>query len=354
MPDARRLFPHSSTSSACLILGGSGYIGSRWAQRLARSRRFDRIVAADLQPLPGGLPPGVEFAVCDVRKPWGSQFPEIRPDWIFNFAAVHREPGHPRLDYFETNLPGARNAVEYAESVFCPRMLFTSSIATYGPTSGPTSESSPTCPTTAYGISKLTAEWIQRTWQVSSPNRTLRICRPGVIYGPGDPGNILRMIRAIQRGYFVFPGSRSLMKSYGYIEGLLDSFEFVMDRPEPVLTYNYVEQETLPLGDLVEVVKRVLRKSAPTVAIPLPVLTVVAGVIQVLTAGRSPIHPARVRKVATSTHIVPAFLASSGFQFGYGFERSLQHWLNAAPEDFRKGGDFQNSGPLPLSPSWPP
>jgi len=41
---------------------------------------------------------------------------------------------------------------------------------------------------------------------------------------PGDPGNILRMIRAIKRGYFIFPGSRTVRKSYGYIEGLLDSF----------------------------------------------------------------------------------------------------------------------------------
>jgi hypothetical protein len=144
------------------------------------------------------------------------------------------------------------------------------------------------------------------------------------------------MIRAIQRGYFVFPGSRSLLKSYGYIEGLLDSFEFVMDRPEPVINYNYVEKETLPLGDLVAVVKRFLDKSAPTVAIPLSILTTAAGVIQVLTAGRSPIHPARVRKVATPTHIVPAFLQSTGFQFKYGFERSLQHWMSAAPEDFGK------------------
>jgi nucleoside-diphosphate-sugar epimerase len=321
-------------SSTCLILGGSGYIGSRWAQRLARSRRFDRIVAADLQPLPGALPAGVEFANCDVRKPWSAQLPEIRPDWIFNFAAVHREPGHPRLAYFETNLPGARNAVEYAESVSCPRMLFTSSIATYGPTSGPTTESSPTTPTTAYGISKLTAEWMQRTWQGADPARRLVLCRPGVIYGPGDPGNILRMIRAVKRGYFVFPGSRDLRKSYGYIEGLLDSFEFAMGRSEPVLVYNYVERETLPLGDLVDVVKRFLGKSAPTLAIPLPLLTAAAGVVQVLTAGKSAIHPARVRKVATSTHIVPQFLTEAGFEFRYDFEASLKHWASVSPEDF--------------------
>jgi GlcNAc-P-P-Und epimerase len=320
--------------STCIILGGGGYIGSRWAERLSRTRRFDRIIAADVRPNPGSLPAGVEHVPCDVRKPITPQLPALRPDWIFNFAAVHREPGHERLEYFQTNFPGARNAIDYAEAAGCERMLFTSSIAVYGPTSGATEESSPTCPTSAYGISKLTAEWMQKVWQVASPGRRLLICRPGVIYGPGDPGNILRMIRAVKRGYFVFPGSRDLMKSYGYIEGLLDSFEFVMDRPEAFLTYNYVERETLPLGDLVDVVGRYLGKKSPTFAIPLPLLTAAAAFIQVLTAGRSPIHPARVRKVATSTYIVPRFLIEAGFPFKYGFEQSLRDWRSKAAGDF--------------------
>jgi GlcNAc-P-P-Und epimerase len=321
-------------SSDCLILGGSGYIGSRWAKRLVATRRFGRIVAADLNRGPGPLLPGIEFVPFDVRRPWAPQLPKLKPDWIFNFAAVHREPGHPRLAYFETNLPGASHAVDYAESVGCTRMLFTSSIATYGPTSGPTTESSPTTPTTAYGISKLTAEWMQRTWQAADPARRLVVCRPGVIYGPGDPGNILRMIRAVKRGYFVFPGSRDLRKSYGYIEGLLDSFAFTMERSDPFLVYNYVERDTLPLGDLVEVVKRHLSKSAPTLAIPLPLLTAAAGLVQVFTAGKSAIHPARVRKVATSTHIVPQFLIEAGFRFRYDFEASLKNWASVSPEDF--------------------
>jgi nucleoside-diphosphate-sugar epimerase len=175
---------------------------------------------------------------------------------------------------------------------------------------------------------------MHRTWQAADPARRLVLCRPGVIYGPGDPGNILRMIRAVKRGYFVFPGRRDLWKSYGYIEGLLDSFEFAMGRPEAVLLYNYVERETLPLGELVDVVKRFLGKSAPTVAIPLPLLTAAAGVVQVLTAGKSAIHPARVRKVATSSHIVPQFLTEAGFEFRYDFEASLKHWASVSPEDF--------------------
>lgn len=321
-------------SSTALILGGSGYIGSRWASRLAKTGRFDRIVVADIGPRPPGLVDAVEHETCDVRHPLHLQLPALKPDWIFNFAAVHREPGHGRLEYFGTNLPGAAHGIEYARRVGCSRILFTSSIAAYGPTCGPTDEACATTPTTAYGISKLTAEWMHRAWQAEDSTRKLVVCRPGVIYGPGDPGNILRLIQAVKRGYFVFPGSRDLRKSYGYIEGLLDSFEHTMELCNSLITYNYVERETLPLGELVDVVGQFLGKHPPAITIPLPVLVAAAGFWNAITGGRSPVHPDRVRKVATSTHIVPKFLMQSGFQFNYSFAESLQHWASRAPEDF--------------------
>ena len=267
--------------SFCIILGGAGYIGTRWARRLRQRHKFTRVFLADLRPPATGVPEGVEFITCDVRQPLAAQLPVGVPDWLFNFAAVHREPGHAAHEYFDTNVAGARNATNYATATGCRNLLFTSSIAVYGPTTGPTSETSPLYPATPYGISKLCAELIQEGWQQTGPNRRLLVCRPGVIYGPGDPGNILRMIRAVKRGYFLFPGGRTLRKSYGYIEGLLDSFEFVMAGAAPQLIYNYVERETETLGQLVELIQTHFGKRIPTLTVPLPLLQVVAGLAQV-------------------------------------------------------------------------
>jgi nucleoside-diphosphate-sugar epimerase len=211
-----------------------------------------------------------------------------------------------------------------------------SSIAVYGPTEGATAEEAPTYPMTPYGISKLAAELIHEGWRRADVERRLIICRPGVVYGPGDPGNILRMIHAVKNGYFVFPGSKLVRKSYAYIEGLLDSLEFMISRREMQSTYNYVERETEPLGTLVQIVQEHLGTRVPTFTAPLTILQMAGAVLQVVTSGRSPVHPARVRKAATSTHIVPQVLQDSGFQFRFDFRNSLQDWASKAPEDFRR------------------
>jgi nucleoside-diphosphate-sugar epimerase len=315
----------------CLILGGGGYIGSNWAKRLSARGRFEQIILADVRPSPQ-IPAGCEFVKCDVREPLA--FPDLKPEWIFNFAAVHREPGHAREEYFDTNLAGARNVCDFAERTGCKKILFTSSIAVYGVVDQPKTEQFHTYPSSPYGISKLCAELIHEGWRSRGVDRRLYICRPGVIYGPGDPGNILRMIRAVRKGYFVFPGSRQLRKSYGYIEGLLDSFEFVMSRDEPQLTYNYVERETETLGTLVSMVQAHLGKANWTLVAPLPVLVAGATLVQWFSRGRSPIHPVRVRKTASSTHVVPETLLKMGFPFNYDFAASLKDWKAKAPADF--------------------
>ncbi len=323
----------NAAQDECLILGGAGYIGHNWADRLSGKKVFKRIIQADARPPSKPLAEGCEFVQCDVRQPLSIK--DAKPRWIFNFAAVHREPGHAREEYFDTNLAGAKNACAFAEETGCENIFFTSSIAVYGTLSRPTSETSPPYPATPYGISKLCAEFIHKGWQRAGAGRRLHICRPGVIYGPGDPGNILRMIRAVRKGYFVFPGSKHLRKSYGYIEGLLDSFEFIMARPEKELLYNYVERDTEPLGDLVRIVQQHLGKKTPTFTAPKFLLESVAAAAQVATGGRSPIHPVRVRKTASSTHVLPEALIKMGFKFRFDFASSLKDWAGKTPADFQ-------------------
>jgi nucleoside-diphosphate-sugar epimerase len=312
-----------------VVFGGDGYVG-RHLKKLTTT--FDDVVLVDRRQ----SGPDVEYA--DVRQPIASSVGgSTAPDWVVLLAAVHREPGHEAHEYFETNLSGARNICAYADAVGCPNILFLSSASVYGPTIRPMDEQALTCPTSPYGASKLAAELILEGWQKKADGRRLVICRTGVVYGPGDPGNVLRMVRAIRRGVFVFPGDRHVRKSYAYIVGLIESLDFTMDRQEPLLLYNYVERETETLESLVRAVRDEFDCRRPTPSLPGALVIAAAHAAQAITRGRSTFHPVRVRKAAMDTHIVPRWLVDNGFDFRFDFRSSLRHWRSVAPEDFDRG-----------------
>jgi nucleoside-diphosphate-sugar epimerase len=318
----------------CLIFGGSGFIGTHLARHFLCTNRFAHIHIADINKSPLQGAPKISTSLVDVRKPIPLDLLSETPEWIFNLAAIHREPGHVVDEYFETNLCGAHNVCAYAEAVQCSNIFFTSSISVYGPTTGPTDEQAQICPTTPYGASKYPAELIHRCWEAHAADRRLLICRPAVVYGAGDPGNMMRMIRAVRRGYFAFPGSPGIHKSYAYVFGLLESVAFVMERPEKVIVYNYAEYPTEPLGVLVSRTKEFLHSSAPVFSIPTKLLLPAAHAAQMVFGKNNPIHPTRVRKAGMPTHIIPGWLRDHGFQFRFSFQDSLAHWRQIAPEDF--------------------
>ena len=221
----------------------------------------------------------------------------------------------------------------------------------------PTDEQTLPCPTSPYGCSKLAAELILEAWQAADPARRLVVCRPGVVYGPGDPGNVLRIIQAIRRGLFVMPGKRGVHKSYAYIVGLVDSFDFTVARSEPVIRFNYVERDTETLGVFVRAIKDEFRSRRPVPSLPTALVVGAAVATQVVTRGRSDVHPVRVRKAAQPSHVVPRWLIENGFEFQFDFRSSLKHWRSVAPNDFdlqRATPSAGSSKPAPTPPERAP
>ncbi len=312
-------------SGPAIVLGASGFIGTRLVARL-HAVGMTGVRAVDLVE-PAVRLPGVEYLTHDVREPmpaaWGKGC-----RIIYNLAAVHRTPGHPDHEYYDTNIAGALNAVALAEENGVPTILFSSSISVYGPSETTLAETSPLWPVTAYGQSKRLAELVHQQWAGAAAGRRLVVVRPGVIFGPGEGGNYTQLAKALRGGYFAYPGRRITIKSGGYVDELLDTMAFALNRDDPFILYNFAYPDFSTTEEIVRTFAEVagFRPNRPT----LPLFALMAAAYVFAAANKvgvkTWIHPDRVLKLVQSTRVAPAWLQSSGYEFKTNLRDALIRW----------------------------
>lgn len=307
------------------IMGGSGFIGTHLIKLLKDAYPECKIYNLDV--VENNQNEKASFIYCDVRKPIELNIPVTDEDVIFNFAAVHRTPGHPDHAYFETNILGAENVTAFAEKHDIKKIVFTSSIAPYGAAEELKEETTIPTPNTPYGISKLIAEKIHIIWQSKNgAERQLTIVRPGVVFGKGENGNFTRLYWGIRGGKFVYPGRKDTIKACIYVKELVRFMLYRIEHhQEGVELYNCTFEPAYTIEQIVETMKSVtgLKRNIPL--IPTWVLMPVASVIGALGSPMG-ICPARVKKLVISTNICGKKLAASGYKFHYTLEEAIADW----------------------------
>lgn len=335
-----------------VIFGGSGFIGGFFARFLLDRKYFDKIYIFDHEPLGQkkslfrrqllGASEEIEVILGDVRQPieW---MPAEPIGLIANFAAVHREPGHEDLEYYETNLLGAENVCIWADQIDCNLMIFTSSISPYGPSESLKNERSLPVPTTAYGGSKLVAEKIHQLWQAKNgTNRRLVIVRPGVVFGPGEGGNVSRLIKAVLHRYFFYMGNRATRKAGTYVKELCNAMWWVLQRQEVngerISLFNMSMNPGPSIQEYVEVVCTVAGVTRRVPSVPYIILLAVAYSIDMVARPlgiRHPFSPVRIRKLVRSNNILPSYLVESGYSYQYTLESAFADWKQNCPEEWK-------------------
>ena len=148
-----------------LITGAGGQIGHDLIGALAAAGH--EVTSTDLAPRPPShAHAGGDWQRLDVTDPAAVQhmFTEIRPELVFHLAAILSARGEadPRLAY-DVNQTGTWNVLESSRRAKVSRLVFTSSIAVFGPPpSGPLPDPCPDDvalhPTTMYGVTKVAGE----------------------------------------------------------------------------------------------------------------------------------------------------------------------------------------------------
>lgn len=327
----------------CVIFGGTGFIGSHFANLLVKQDLCDEVILADIKPIRADFnfsDARIRYVAVDVRDDYQAWDLPDDVTMIANFAAVHREPGHERHEYFDTNIPGAQNVCAWADMVGCNNIIFTSSIAPYGPSESlKTEETNPT-PESAYGESKLQAEKIHQAWQESNDQHNLVIVRPGVVFGPGEGGNVTRLVKATLRYYFFYMGNRETRKAGCYVKELVQSMIWAMHRAENnggFYLYNCGMPNPPTIQDYVETTCKVAGVNRFIPTIPYQFLYGVAHLIDMVSKPlgiRQPFSPVRIKKLVRSNNIVPMRLKTDKYPYQYSLEDAMKDWRQDRPDEW--------------------
>lgn len=313
-----------------VVFGGGGFIGHHLALELFSQGH--EVIVCDLKF--ESKSSSLRYEICDVSQPIAIKV-ERKPKYVFNLAAVHRTPGHKDSEYFATNIAGALHITDWCSTHDVEELFFTSSISVYGLSVGSKDERSPLQPITPYGFSKKFAEEIQIRWQSEKPEiRKLSICRPAVIFGPGEKGNFTRLATALRRNLFFFPDGPKTIKACGYISDLISSILFVLEKRDRIIIYNFAYPEVTTIGDICRAFSKVSDFRFP-ISIPGRLIS------KVLLHLRGPFRAIgiRIEKLIFPTDILPLYLIENGFKWHTNIDSAVKLWF----DNNRVDGVFRDS-----------
>lgn len=316
------------------IIGGSGFIGSRLANRLKEG--------------------GHEFVIIDKRK--SEKFSDswlqadVRDitslrstlkgcDCIINLAAEHRDDVTPVSLYDKVNVDGARNICQVADEYGIKKIIFTSSVAVYGFVKKETDESGAINYFNDYGRTKFLAEECFRNWFKQENGRSLSIIRPTVVFGEENRGNVYNLFHQIASGKFMMIGNGENKKSMVYVENIVALLENVLALEGYFLT-NAVDKPDFTMNELVKIIRKQLGEEA-TVGIRVPYTVGLLGgyifdILSRLSGKKFSISSIRVKKFCAYTQFGSHKMKEIGFQRPITLEEGLKRTLSF---EFGKSGE---------------
>ncbi len=181
-----------------LIIGGSGMIGRKLAERLARDGQLGRKSVLSLtlfDVVPGVVPDGSKMPVDVLTGDLSAQDETDRllghgPDIIFHLAAiVSGEAEHDFDKGYRINLDGTRNLLESVRRAgHKPRVVLASSIAVFGaPFPVPIPDDFHLTPQTSYGTQKAIAELLLADYTRKGFLDGVGLRLPTICVRPGRP-----------------------------------------------------------------------------------------------------------------------------------------------------------------------
>tara|TARA_B100000963_G_C22630883_1_gene674882 strand:- start:2365 stop:3357 length:993 start_codon:yes stop_codon:yes gene_type:complete len=306
-----------------LIIGGSGFVGSRLMSILdpLSFRNLDKNISPFFND---------NTIIGNIKFPNQIIFPK-NTNSVVLLAAEHRDDVSPISLYYDINVEGTKNILQKMDENGVKNLIFTSSVAIYGLNKSNPNEMHSKDPFNHYGKSKWQAEKVIKEWYENDPvNKSVTILRPTVIFGERNRGNVYNLLKQISTGKFIMIGNGQNKKSMAYVGNIVALIKNRLDKSElGYHVFNYADKPDFTMIELVSLIERKINISISKLRIPYWVGMLGGYVFDFLgfiTRRKLSISSIRIKKFCSTTQF-DASKINSEFIAPYSLEQGLNATL---------------------------
>jgi len=262
-----------------LISGATGFVGKSLIQRIATDSPYVPIAA--VRRTSANLQLGIDSVTVDnlsSETNWRMALSGVKV--VIHAAArthiLNETSSDPLAEFRKINADGTLNLARQAAEAEVRRLVFISSIGVNGnKNSRPFTENDSPHPVEPYAVSKLEAE-VGLRQLAEETGMEMVIIRPPLVYGPNAPGNFGRLIRAVDKGFYLPLGAIHNKRSFVALDNLVDLIVTCVDHPGAGnQTFLVSDGEDLSTTELLQ--RLAISLDKPVRLIPVPANLLVLG-----------------------------------------------------------------------------
>lgn len=243
-----------------LITGATGFIGPHLIKKLTAEGHFCRCLVRNSSQTDFLKASGVEVVQGDITRPETLNGIADGMDRVLHMATLgHMSNFSVTESMFEAiNVHGTRNVMAEALRAGVGRIVHCSTVAAMGICEDvPATEESRCNPHHPYGRSKLQAEQVV-LGLVEDQDLPAVIIRFSMVYGPGDPRDILKLTRLARKGLFPKVGRHPKLTPLIHVNDAILGLLLAAEKGVTGEIYLITNQESLPFDDIRKILQNAL------------------------------------------------------------------------------------------------
>jgi nucleoside-diphosphate-sugar epimerase len=265
-----------------LITGATGFIGPHLIKRLVSAGHHCRCLVRNSSDLRVLNELGVELVEGDITRAETLKSIAEGMDRLIHLATLgHMSNFSVTESMFEAiNVQGALNIMNEAMRAQVARVIHCSTVAAMGICAEvPATEQSTCNPHHPYGRSKLKAE-NKILALAANKGLPVAIVRFSMVYGPGDPRDILKLTRMAKKGLFPKIGNRPKLTPLIHVDDAVRGLLLASEKSKIGQIYLLTNDESLPFDDIRKILQHALGIRRLPIYVPERVALGMASIIE--------------------------------------------------------------------------